>query len=262
MVKLKKVLVMALSFVMAMTAFVACGGDKESTESGTSATESGSSNESTESGGNGGNSEEQLPVGEQVTEAEWNAAIAATAAETNFTIETTMDMYDGTEEAGSKIGKRTATEKIADDKYYNQGTQVSVENQTTKTNLYEYGANVDGACHWWRSVNGVDWGYVDSYGDPEDYFTGRYITNSIYNLTFNDFTYDTEMGAYQYVYTEEGKSGYIYVGITDGKISFMITYTSYTEEDGTRSYKNETTITYGNAKVDEPADLPAIPSEA
>ena len=29
MVKLKKVLVMALSFVMAMTAFVACGGDKE-----------------------------------------------------------------------------------------------------------------------------------------------------------------------------------------------------------------------------------------
>ena len=266
MVKLKKVLVMALSFVMAMTAFVACGGDKESTESGNSATESGSGNESTESGGNGGNSEEQLPVGEQVTAEEWNAAIAATEAETNFTVEATWSMYNGTEETGTKIGKRTATEKIADDKYYNQGTQVSVENQTMSIDLYEYGANVGGACHFWRSVNGIDWGYVDSYGDPEDYFTGNHITNSIdrFRLTFNDFTYDTEMGAYKYVYKEEGGSGYIYVGITDGKVSFMITYTSYTAEDGTQSYtrsnKSEVTITYGNAKVDDPADLPAIPS--
>ena len=67
MVKLKKVLVMAILFVMAMTAFVACGGDKESTESGGN-------------GSNGGNSEEQLPVGGQGTAEEWNAATAATAS--------------------------------------------------------------------------------------------------------------------------------------------------------------------------------------
>ena len=272
MVKLKKVLVMALSFVMAMTAFVACGGDKESTECGTSATESGSGNESTESGGdsestesggNGGNGEEQRPVGEQVTAEGWNAAFAATRASTNFTIEATWSVYNGTEETGTKIGKRTATEKIADGRYYANGR---FENQAMSIDLYEYAANVNGACHFWRSVNGIDWDYAGSYGDPEDYFTGNLIVRESGNLTFNDFTYDTEMGAYKYVYKEEGGSGYIYVGITDGKVSFMITYTSYTAEDGTQSYtrsnKSEVTITYGNAKVDDPADLPAIPSEA
>lgn len=212
----------ALALALGLTAgFVACGGGNDGGNGG-----SGNSNGGSESSSSSATSSEV--VGEQVSEAEFNAAVEASYAATNFTVVQT-DAYG------------TTTSYCADGKVY------SIASTDAGEISYCYMGAVDGTYYIWTSEDGENWEYeVMEVPEGFDPASGESLLAEIMQwCNFNYWEFNTATGMFEFSTLGDV---IVHAMVSGGKI------VKYRYEQGASVWR-EGVITYGGATV---GNLPAL----
>ena len=215
MKKLKKVLLLGLTFAMSATLFAACGGKGGD-------------------GGNGGVPGEDVKGEAAATQEDWNAAWEATLLATNFT----MDFVKTYSEVGEGSHDWCEVEeegfiKIADGKQWSKYDYSEVwdysayepDDQGEETGVWEeYYGTIDGVSYkWYYEEN--QWHQSSAWND--NFATGAGVIEEMfeefdYEWLYGVATYDSSKGAYTYSWEEtkydEVFNNTIEIKIKDGKI--------------------------------------------
>ncbi|MBO5027755.1 MAG: hypothetical protein J6C79_04450 [Clostridia bacterium] len=203
----------ALVLALGLTAgFVACGGGNDGNNGGSSNADSSSSETSSE------------VVGEQVSEEEFNAAVEASYAATNF-------MVVQTDAHG------TTTSYCADGKVY------SIASTDAGVISYCYMGAVDGTYYMWTSEDGELWEYeVMEFPDGFNPASGESLLAEIMQwCIFNYWEFNTTTGMFEF---STLGNVVVHAMVSGGKI------VKYRYEEGVSDWR-EGVITYGGATVGE-----------
>ncbi len=252
MSKIKKVLVLALSVALSATAFSGCGILSTDFDDGTY--DGGMTDNWWETVGKPGAS----IVGEEVTQEEWSAAIAASLAATNVKVKVSAEM-EGNMEGMSVEGTYSQEINIADGKISEESSETETlngERETREDKDYYFAENGIYYHLSWDSRDG-EWTkepatYEDGVTSAADCCGAYILGEGLEGMAFaySMFEYNKSTGAYEYEMSAYGNTSTIEVKVKGGKIA---AYTHSTKNDDFEETSGMT-ITYGNASVTIPDD--------